>query len=642
MTMATNIDDDAADSNSNFDKREVGERQKRNYFKRGDTTINFDERQQQAEEFEFDERRGRSRNRVRSRVVEGLGESSEGVLRGGDLDFAGYFESKADMASWSGQPAIKGSTEQMRMAMLTFSLVGLQFTWGIEMTYCTPYLLSLGLTKSKTSLVWIAGPLSGLIMAPLVGAMADRSRSKWGRRRPYMVGASILVALCLLVLGWTKEIVSHFVEEGDFNKTCTIFLAVLAIYAVDFAINAVQWSCRSLIVDTLPIQKQQAGSAWASRMAAMGHLVGYAIGTVDLVAWFGPSMGDTQFKKLILIAAFALIFCVCVTSWAVTERVLISSKDSDSQSGLLKITRQIYRTTMTVPPKIQAILWCQFWSWIGWFPFLFYGTTFVGETYFRYDAPHEIKESKDALGDIGRIGSMSLVVFSFVSSFGSFLLPLLIKSPDEDKFTQRPPASIARFVQAYNKYKPDLLGAWFFGHLMFSSAMFLAPFASSFRFATSLIAFCGLPWSVASWAPYAFLGVEVNKMSGLPSYSRISATDRDIELESPTAPPSPSLLRLEHGPTGEKEDVASTGELSGIYFGILNIYTTIPQFIGTFISMIVFSILEPGKSPELAQNAKEGEHHGTEGPNAISICLFIGAISTIGAAYATKKLRDLQ
>lgn len=227
-------------------------------------------------------------------------------------------------------------------------------------------------------------------------------------------------------------------------------------------------------------------------MAAMGHLIGYAIGTVDLVAWFGPSMGDTQFKKLILIAAFALILSIGVTSWAVTERVLISSRDSDSQNGIIKITRQIYRTTMTVPPKIQAILWCQFWSWIGWFPFLFYGTTFVGETYFRYDAPHEIKESKDALGDIGRIGSMSLVVFSFVSSFGSFLLPLLIKSPDEDKFTQRPPASIARFVQAYNKYKPDLLGAWFVGHLMFSAAMFLAPFASSFRFATSLIAFCGL------------------------------------------------------------------------------------------------------------------------------------------------------
>jgi solute carrier family 45 protein 1/2/4 len=227
-------------------------------------------------------------------------------------------------------------------------------------------------------------------------------------------------------------------------------------------------------------------------MAALGHLIGYAIGTIDLVQIFGPSMGDTQFKKLILVAAFALLFCVGITSWAVTERVLISSKDADAQAGIFKIARQIYRTTMTVPPKIQAILWSQFWSWIGWFPFLFYGTTYVGETYFRYDAPHEIKQSKDALGDIGRIGSMSLVVFSLVSSCGSFILPLLIKSPDEDNFTQRPPASIARFVEAYNKHKPDLLGAWFVGHLMFSSAMFLAPFASSFRFATSLIAFCGL------------------------------------------------------------------------------------------------------------------------------------------------------
>ncbi len=103
---------------------------------------------------------------------------------------------------------------------------------------CTPYLLQLGLTKSKTSLVWIAGPLSGLIMQPIVGVLADRSKSKYGRRRPIMVVGSILVGLCLLVLGWTKEIVGHFVEEGPFRKSCTLFVAILSIYAVDFAINA--------------------------------------------------------------------------------------------------------------------------------------------------------------------------------------------------------------------------------------------------------------------------------------------------------------------------------------------------------------------------------------------------------------------
>ena len=82
-----------------------------------------------------------------------------------------------------------------------------------QLTDCTPYLLQLGLTKSKTSLVWIAGPLSGLIMQPVVGILADNSKSKWGRRRPFMIGGSLAVGLCLLVLGWTKEIVGMFVTE---------------------------------------------------------------------------------------------------------------------------------------------------------------------------------------------------------------------------------------------------------------------------------------------------------------------------------------------------------------------------------------------------------------------------------------------
>lgn len=117
-----NIDDDAADSTSSLEKRQGEDKQRRK------TAIGiFDERKQQAEEFEFEERRGRSSNRIRSRAVDFSGESTgEIVLRGGELDLEVHFESKADMASWSGQPTIKGSTEQMRMALLTFSLVGLQ------------------------------------------------------------------------------------------------------------------------------------------------------------------------------------------------------------------------------------------------------------------------------------------------------------------------------------------------------------------------------------------------------------------------------------------------------------------------------------------------------------------------------------
>ena len=64
-----------------------------------------------------------------------------------------------------------------------------------------------------------------------------------------------------------------------------------------------------------------------------------------------------------------------------------------------------------------------------------------------------------------------------------------------------------------------------------------------------------------------------------------------------------------------------------------------PQFVGTAISWVVFSILEPGKSPELATDAPTEEHHSTEGVSGIAVCLFIGAISALVAAWATRRLK---
>lgn len=398
-------------------------------------------------------------------------------------------------------------------------------------------------------------------------------------------------------------------------------------------------SCsRSLIVDTLPIAKQQAGAAWASRMASIGHIIGYGAGAIDLVSLLGTTFGDTQFKILTQVAAFGILFGAAITCWAVSERVLISARhDPRRDDGRFKVFRQIWSTLLTLPPRIQAICWAVFWSWIGWFPFLIYSSTWVGETYFRYDVPEDAKDSKDALGDMGRIGSSALTVYSIVTVLGAWILPLLVKAPDDDSFTHRPPQSIARWVETFNKFKPDLLTVWMCAHLMFAGTMIFAPFAASFRFATFLVAICGIPWTIAMWAPTAFLGVEVNKLggggelNGGASYRRLSVGS-NIEMATRR-----DSLRLEHGP--DEPQGNATGELSGVYFGILNIYTTLPQFIGTFISTIVFAILEPGKSPELATDAHPSEHHGTEGPNAIAVCLFIGAIAALGAAYATRKLK---
>ena len=180
-----------------------------------------------------------------------------------------------------------------------------------------------------------------------------------------MIVGAIITSLGLLLLGWTSEVVGLFLPEGDTKKGVTIMVAVLTIYALDFSVNAVQACCRSLIVDTLPISQQQAGSAWASRLTAAGHLVGYFIGTLDLVrilpVWLG---GDTQFKKMTVISAVALCTTVAVTSWAVTERVRLPG--DDDKTSAKEVLSNLWQRTINLPPRVQSICWTQFWNWVGW------------------------------------------------------------------------------------------------------------------------------------------------------------------------------------------------------------------------------------------------------------------------------------
>ena len=156
------------------------------------------------------------------------------------------------------------------------------------------------------------------------------------------------------------------------------------------------------------------------------------------------------------------------------------------------------------------------------------------------------------------------------------------------------------------------------------------------------------------------MGIEINRLTAPTtvlangsSYRRISNPSDDFLSPAP----SPNFLRLNHLDRSLDDDdddidvssAGTTGETAGIYLGILNVFSTLPQFVGTFISMVVFGILEPGKSPELHKphegmtveetTLEEERKKKAEGPNAIAICLFIGALSALGAAYATSRMR---
>ena len=136
--------------------------------------------------------------------------------------------------------------------LLTISIGGLQIAWSVEMSNGTPYLLSLGISKSVMALVWIAGPLSGTLVQPYVGMLSDNCRISWGKRKPFMLGGATATILSLMSLAWTREMVGGFLgvlgvgPETAFVKYSITITAILWVYILDFAINT-GTSCSALL-----------------------------------------------------------------------------------------------------------------------------------------------------------------------------------------------------------------------------------------------------------------------------------------------------------------------------------------------------------------------------------------------------------
>lgn len=128
--------------------------------------------------------------------------------------------------------------------------------------------------------------------------------------------------------------------------------------------------------------------------------------------------------------------------------------------------------------------------------YIVYGTTWVGETYYRQNADNaaKLQTTKDIVGEIARKGSLALVLFSVISLTSSIFLPFLVSLPSDDN-TPRPIMNATRrFARTnilFQRYQIDITTAWGISQLVFAASMILAPFSTSFQFATTLIALCG-------------------------------------------------------------------------------------------------------------------------------------------------------
>jgi len=312
---------------------------------------------------------------------------------------------------------------------LSISMAGAQIAWTVELGYGTPFLLGLGLSEHVTSLVWLAGPISGLIAQPVIGALSDSSASKY-RRRYWIILSTIALVISTFTLAYCQEVSAILVDlfgggAGDWDeerniqvKNTAICFAVVSFYILDFALNGLQASLRNLLLDIAPADQLNSGNAWHGRMTNAGNIIGFGFGFLPLAELpIIRLLGGDQFRKFCVICIVILVITVWMTCYfhKEQERQEIHKKNNKFRDVLLGIHTAI----ITLPKPIRRVCYVQLFAFMGWFPFLFYSTTYMGQVM----AYERKKEPDPELAT--RTGEFAMLLYSIIGVATGTLLPHL-------------------------------------------------------------------------------------------------------------------------------------------------------------------------------------------------------------------------
>jgi len=125
---------------------------------------------------------------------------------------------------------------------------GIQFGWALQLSLLTPYVQQLGIPHAWASIIWLCGPLSGLLVQPLVGHLSDRCTSRFGRRRPFILGGAVSIVISVLIIGHAADLGWKFGDTKNHRHSAVAFF-VFGFWILDVANNVTQGPCRALLGD---------------------------------------------------------------------------------------------------------------------------------------------------------------------------------------------------------------------------------------------------------------------------------------------------------------------------------------------------------------------------------------------------------
>ncbi|CAO2647053.1 Nn.00g079750.m01.CDS01 [Neocucurbitaria sp. VM-36] len=448
------------------------------------------------------------------------------------------------------------------MAM-TCGIGGLQVLWSTIFSYGSFYLFSLGISKTQSSLIWATAPICGSVIQPILGVISDRSRIAWGRRKPLILGGLLATIFAAATLAWAERISAvfctpfHTCKNENKQATVTRSVAILSVILLNASIQPLQLGLRSLSIDVCPREQQSMASAWASRFAGMGNIIGYILGSLP-PPWFSSEHETVRFRFMVHCTIVVLITTSLITCHSTEEGIpQISTYEPVSDHKVYQIFHDIVDGFSRASQRVRHVYLVQFFSWMGWFGFLFYSTSFTSQLYLSEKVRDDIVINSSLKDDGMRIGAMANLLFAIVALATSVLLPMLSRASSIGiKSTAK------YFGEKSHLCTSRLQIIWGFGQLVYVTSVVAMVITSSTTMGILVVAIAGFSWGITQWVPYAIIGEEV------------------------------ATHQINNSPARRGADGVWSVIQGGKIMGMHNSAISVPQIIAAVVSSVIFRIAQ--------------------------------------------------
>ena len=310
---------------------------------------------------------------------------------------------------------------------LTFGFLGIQFGLALQNANLSRILQTYGADVEQLSFFWLAAPLTGMIIQPIIGHYSDRTWCRLGRRRPFFLVGALLTAVALMLMPNAGLFLSPGTETALLSP---VLIGAGMLMIMDASINVTMEPFRALVADMLPDEQHTTGFAVQTFLIGVGAVIGSLLPSV-MNRFFGFSnavvAGEVadNVKMAFYVGAVVLL---CSVFWTIVRTREYSpaelaefnpapaEESSKPQNGFAEILHDILHM-----PKIMLQLGvCQFFAWFALFSMWVYTTPAIAEHV--YGATDPASTGYATAGD--KVGEL-FGIYNFVAMlFALLLIPI--------------------------------------------------------------------------------------------------------------------------------------------------------------------------------------------------------------------------